>query len=689
MREWLRTRVLPWAVWGVTMTAAAWLWVDVKHTSAVGFALGVEYDVAPPQIGRVDALAVAPGQRVQAGQVVATLDARALDAELEILTAERARLEAELGAVRSETSVRVGDSSRQFDESIEAADLALKSARAERKVRAAEYEALNKQAEVLGGLVNEKMADRRELDALAVKQAALAKELQMADTLVAQLVSQVAAARARRTLLPSDATELALQPIRAALAGIASQEQLLAVRRSETVLRAPADGEVAAVHLWPGEVAAAGAPVLTIVSRGPGPKAEVAVCLPERQAGAVHHGEAVLLTPRGAGGPHVPGHITRLGAQISELPLRCRRNPELPEWGRELTVALDEHAPLLPGQAFDVTFLGTRSPLAADDVKNEPATPPPATVAPVAGTVTPRTLEVPPQLSARTRFEPSALLWSPALGRFIVVSDDTGFEARDEHSPWLFTMDASGRLDPEPRAISGLEKFSDLESIAPGPSDSFYVLASQSRSKKGKRSKARQLFARIDVADGGLRLAAATELADRLDADAPLLARLGLADTTHLDIEGMTASAAGGLLLGVKEPLDERGQAMLWHLPRPDALLAGESPASAGLTAWGSVPLQLRADGQARAGGVSELLELPDGSLLIATTASGAEPTRQDGALWHVRGRDGLNAPQLVRSFPGLKPEGLALRPDGKSLVIVFDTGAEPPQWTELPWPAP
>src|SRR5687768_8639084 len=115
MREWLRTRVLPWAVWGATMTTAAWLWVDVQQSTAVGFALGVEYDVAPPEIGRVDALAVAPGQQVRAGQIVATLDARALDAELEILAAERTRLEAELGAVRVETSVRVGDSSRQLD----------------------------------------------------------------------------------------------------------------------------------------------------------------------------------------------------------------------------------------------------------------------------------------------------------------------------------------------------------------------------------------------------------------------------------------------------------------------------------------------------------------------------------------------------------------------------------------------
>ena len=688
MREWLRTRVLPWTVWGVTMTTAAWLWVDVRQSSAVGFALGVEYDVAPPEIGRVDALAVAPGQHVRAGQVVATLDARALDAELEILAAERTRLEAELGAVRVETSVRVGDSSRELDESVETADLALKSARAERKVRAAEFQALSKQAEVLGDLVKDRMADRRELDALAVQKAALEQELHMADTLVQQLASQVASARARRTLLPSDATELALRPIRAALAGITSQEQLLAVRRSETVLRAPADGEVAAVHVWPGEVAAAGAPIVTIVSRGPGAKTEVQVCLPERQAGSVHLGEAVRLKPRGASGPQVPGHVTRLGAQISELPLRCRRNPEVAEWGRELTVALDEHAPLLPGQAFDVAFLGERSPLAGEDVKNEPPplAPTPPTVANVA---LPRVLTVPPELSARTRFEPSALLWSAPLARFIIGSDDTGLEKQGEHAPWLFTMDASGRVDPAPRVVVGLEEVSDLEALAPGPKDSFYMLASQSRSRKGKRPPARQLFARVDVVDGELRLAASTQLADRLDADPALLARLGLKDTANLDLEGMTAVAGGGLLLGVKEPLDERGQAMLWHLARPDALLAGEDPASAGLTAWGSVPVKVRADGQDRPGGIAELLALPDGSLLISATASGAEPGQQDGALWHVRGRDALAEPRLVRSFVGLKPEGMALRDDGKSLVIVFDTGAEPPQWTELPWPAP
>jgi hypothetical protein len=131
------------------------------------------------------------------------------------------------------------------------------------------------------------------------------------------------------------------------------------------VLRAPADGQVEAIHVRAGQVAGPGAPVLTIVSRGPSDDDEVLVCLREGQAGQVRVGEAVLLRSRGAGGRSVTAHVTRLGPQIAELPPRCRRSPDLPEWGREVAVALDEHAPLLPGQAFAVSFLGYPSPCAA------------------------------------------------------------------------------------------------------------------------------------------------------------------------------------------------------------------------------------------------------------------------------------------------------------------------------------
>ena len=178
------------------------------------------------------------------------------------------------------------------------------------------------------------------------------------------------------------------------------------------------------------EVVAAGAAVVTIVGRGPGVEDEVQVCLGESQAGKVQLGEAVRLQTRGNGGDGLSGRVTRLGPQIGELPLRCRRNPAMPEWGREVAVALDEHTPLLPGQAFSVSFLGRPSEHVPAATEPAPLPEPVRTAAVLVTTPTP--IDVPPELTARTRFEPSAIAWSASRERFVIASDDTGLPERDE-----------------------------------------------------------------------------------------------------------------------------------------------------------------------------------------------------------------------------------------------------------------
>jgi hypothetical protein len=86
--------------------------------------------------------------------------------------------------------------------------------------------------------------------------------------------------------------------------------------------------------------------------------------------------------------------------------------------------------------------------------------------------------------------------------------------------------------------------------------------------------------------------------------------------------------------------------------------------------------------------GISELLELPDRSLLVAATASAGDPGQQDGMLVHVPAHERLSNPVTVVTFAGLKPEGLSLTPDGDGIMVVFDTGDDAPRWVEQPWPA-
>ena len=129
---------------------------------------------------------------------------------------------------------------------------------------------------------------------------------------------------------------------------------------------------------------------------------------------------------------------------------------------------------------------------------------------------------------------------------------------------------------------------------------------------------------------------------------------------------------------------------MIWRLDRPDRLFDSGRLDDAGLEPWAKVALSVQVEGEPVPGGVSELLALPDGALLIATTAATGVPNVQDGGLWWAGGaREGSLDAVEIRTFEGLKPEGLALSPTPGRLVVTFDRGGEPPLWTELPWPRP
>ena len=126
---------------------------------------------------------------------------------------------------------------------------------------------------------------------------------------------------------------------------------------------------------------------------------------------------------------------------------------------------------------------------------------------------------------------------APERDRFILVSDDTGTLTEQEHAPWLFTMTRTGQVDAEPLRLTGVEGVSDLESIAPGPEGSLYILASQSLSRKGKRPPERQLFARVTLDANGGTIIKAVQFADLLVAAGPeVQQRLGVADLAELDL---------------------------------------------------------------------------------------------------------------------------------------------------------
>jgi len=244
-------------------------------------------------------------------------------------------------------------------------------------------------------------------------------------------------------------------------------------------------------------------------------------------------------------------------------------------------------------------------------------------------------------------------------------------------------MDERGAFDAQPLVLEGVDQVNDLEAVAAGPDGAVYLMSAQSHSRKGRRPAARTLFLKVVVDGRQARVAASVQLAPLLEAQGDaFLAGLGLpAGTRELEIEGL-AVRDGAAYLGLKSPLDEQGRAIVWRLADVERFFATGALAPGQLTSWARLPLLADVDGRPVAGGVSSLLFAPDGKLRVASTPSRAQGGTEGGRLWRVA--DATTA-ELVRAFPALKPEGLALSGDGRALVIVFDRGAETPMWLSLP----
>ncbi|WP_437621372.1 HlyD family secretion protein [Sorangium sp. So ce1151] len=683
----------------LTLGAALWLHLDSSPRGRVfGFAEALPEVVSPIETARVASIEVTVGQEVSAGQVIATLDTSVIDAEIGIAKAQKAQVEADL-----QMELALLEQELDVDRASLERDLAAQ--REEQRRAVAEARVLDGEISRIKQLVEDRLAVVGDLTKLDVQHATATAIAGEKPRTMSLLNAQLKAAERRRSELRDRGSGMTAKldaDVRVASESIALLEQ----RRAGYVLRAANAGRVASIDRQPGEVVPAGEPLVQLLSARTGARA--VACVPERSALGLQEGDAAELWIRDQlVGASIPGSIVAVGPLVSELPARCWPTPQMPAWGRVVTIALDTPMALVPGQAFDITFGARRG--AAAPPKPAPAAPPkPAPAAPPGPpAASARVLmKVPPALAGRSRLEPSGILARPGESRYLMVSDDTGHERRDEGAPWLFAMSAGGAVEPDPVTVSGVDELSDVEGIAAGDAGELYLLSSQSYSKKGKRKPERSALLRLRPEGRGFRVDGEIHLAEVLDAAPARAAALGLPGGTRaLDIEGL-AFRQGALYLGLKAPLDPQGNAMIWRIASPGALFGGEGAVAveaasakkkqrtaaeaarfeaARVSLWARARVDVELAGRPAPGGISELLFMPDGSLAVTST-----PSTEDGdagALWRVdRPEAGVLAPRLVQRFPGLKPEGLAPSLAAGALMVVFDAGSAAPSFQELPW---
>jgi hypothetical protein len=193
----------------------------------------------------------------------------------------------------------------------------------------------------------------------------------------------------------------------------------------------------------------------------------------------------------------------------------------------------------------------------------------------------------------------------------------------------------------------------------------------------------RQWLLRAQVAAQGLTVTGKLALYDQLliHLDAGLRSELGVTD--ELDIEGMTWRG-GGLLIGLKAPLDAAGRARIWNLADVDAMLAGagglehgELPAAARLSLFGTVALPTCSIGVP--GGISDLYAEGERLYVVSSVPHGMAC----GSTWRIDLPLGQTSPRKLADWPDAVPEGIARAGQG-SLLIAFDTGPATPRFAKL-----
>lgn len=250
----------------------------LSTTAIVGLVRETEVKIAAEVDGRLEAVAVSPGQRVKKGDVIAVLSSPTLDATFEEAKASVAKARADRARVYAGTRKELVDIARRNVEIAES----------NRNLAKQQFQRVDTLA-----ARNVQSQQNRDETAGALRKAEARLRLQQADY-QRSMAGPTAEERA------SADADLALSEARMAL---------VAAKRAKTTLLAPADGEVRLIVASPGEVIPRGQTVVTLEAAA---DRWFAFTLREDRLGALRVGAEITLTD--AKDRSFKAHVTELRA---------------------------------------------------------------------------------------------------------------------------------------------------------------------------------------------------------------------------------------------------------------------------------------------------------------------------------------------------------------------------------------
>ena len=311
---------------------------------------------------------------VARGEPVARMDDAPARAALATLQSEVARLGAELTAVRTQILVAQTDrrAGRTDDQISQARRLVV-------DIETQRLNMLDRKTRIESGRIQlarhkEKLAILKKLVERGVENEytqvdaklrhdTLAEEITQDELALTEAVASLKAAEARQKAyqavqvapLVSDDLELAtrVEPIRKAI----DTQNLRIAELTEQIKRlritAPVSGQIMSIARRPGQAVRAGEIIMTLAPRVTG---HIISYVPEDRLVEPTVGMPVKIKVRSMPPKVVSARIDKVGTQVQAIPPHQLRDPNVPQWGLPVRIAIPAELALRPGQLVDILY---------------------------------------------------------------------------------------------------------------------------------------------------------------------------------------------------------------------------------------------------------------------------------------------------------------------------------------------
>ena len=293
---------------------------------ASGYVEATEIQISPEASGRILDLRVAEGDRVAAGDLIALLDTRDTELQVQRLRAERAGADAQLRLLQAGSRV---EDVRQAEAQAGAAEAEVAAIAAE--IRAAEVDLQRFEALLQANAGSRKQRD----DAKARVDVAKERERSAAE--------RVRAARETLARLRAGSRREELDVARARIAGVDAQIATLQKGIDDARVTTPAGGIVTQKLVDAGELVARGMPLVVVTDLD---HAWANVFVPEPMIPRVKLGQAAIVRTD-AGGDGLPGTVTFVSSRAEFTPRNVQTAEERSKLVYRIKVAVDNREGVL------------------------------------------------------------------------------------------------------------------------------------------------------------------------------------------------------------------------------------------------------------------------------------------------------------------------------------------------------